>query len=657
MQVVAHNLLAQFAGTQINKVNQSQNKTTERLSSGYKINRSADDAAGLAISEKLRWQIRGLNKGKQNIQDGMSLIDTADGALQETHSILQRVRELTIQAYNDTNTEQDRDAIQVEIDNCLKEVDRIADDTTFNTKQILKGNPMSLVKVTGDESIDVTTTMTMTKDLPTWLQGKVDIDFKVHDEYTQKQDTSGVMLEYDGINDSSKHYYGPLDASVPDGYTHISGWSDNIKNNASSKLDFGELANTTSGDKLYSRLFDLIGCKISYPCGTCSTQVNSITYGGSEKLLTTEAFESTAEVDVSGNLNLSAVQFTYNGKTYTGYFNAIQEVLDKYADNYDDDTTNDDKTAEQNEVSALAKSIAKDLRDKSASVLSKSMASHFDRVVNGDDDYSLIVYDYRDNIALNNKKAADTTVKTSCNVRYKVSLNMLKPGETALVESPLKVMCGALNSSYIDLNLQDLSLDSLGLSSYAINRYTTGERYSDSYQQKLMAWENNATEVKETKSYTAKVLDEIIPAVYSYKYVNGERSLVTVTPASLKYKEEQRTYDVTRKVYGPKPVAGAGDIIRTTVYDPDSVELVDNAIAKVSDARSSLGAIKNRLEYAYNNNANTEENSQAAESRLRDADMAADMVEFSKNNILQQAGIAMLSQANRNSDNVLQLLQ
>lgn len=111
MQVVAHNLMAEYTGNQLHITGKYKSKNTERLSSGYKINRAGDDAAGLSISEKMRWQIRGLNKGKQNIQDGMSLIDTADGALQETHSVLQRVRELTIQAYNDTYTSQDRDAI------------------------------------------------------------------------------------------------------------------------------------------------------------------------------------------------------------------------------------------------------------------------------------------------------------------------------------------------------------------------------------------------------------------------------------------------------------------------------------------------------------------------------------------------------------------
>jgi flagellin len=116
-------------------------KALERLSSGFRINRAADDAAGLAISEKLRSQVQGLNQAVRNAQDAVSLIQTAEGALNETHGILQRIRELAVQAANDgTLTDQDRNAIQAEIDSLLAEVDRIANTTQFNTKNLLQAN-------------------------------------------------------------------------------------------------------------------------------------------------------------------------------------------------------------------------------------------------------------------------------------------------------------------------------------------------------------------------------------------------------------------------------------------------------------------------------------------------------------------------------------
>ncbi len=131
--VVSHNLSAIFTNRQLNLSTDKVSKSSEKLASGYKINRAADDAAGLSISEKMRWQIRGLERASDNIQDGISLIQVADGALNETHALLHRMRELAVQAANDTNTSTDRTAIQSEIDQLTKEVDRIATTTNFNS--------------------------------------------------------------------------------------------------------------------------------------------------------------------------------------------------------------------------------------------------------------------------------------------------------------------------------------------------------------------------------------------------------------------------------------------------------------------------------------------------------------------------------------------
>ena len=137
--VVQHNLSAMNTNRQMGMVTNSLQKSTEKLSSGYKINRAADDAAGLSISEKMRSQIRGLDKASDNAQDGISLIQVAEGALNETHSILQRMNELATQAANDTNTSTDRGAIQKEIDQLVSEIDRIRSTTQFNTKNLLDG--------------------------------------------------------------------------------------------------------------------------------------------------------------------------------------------------------------------------------------------------------------------------------------------------------------------------------------------------------------------------------------------------------------------------------------------------------------------------------------------------------------------------------------
>jgi flagellin len=136
---INHNIAALNTHRQLGAAFNAQSKSMEKLSSGLRINRAGDDAAGLAISEKMRGQIRGLDQATRNAQDGISLIQTAEGALNETHAILQRMRELSVQSANDTNTDDDRAALQAEVAELITEVDRIANNTEFNTQNLLDG--------------------------------------------------------------------------------------------------------------------------------------------------------------------------------------------------------------------------------------------------------------------------------------------------------------------------------------------------------------------------------------------------------------------------------------------------------------------------------------------------------------------------------------
>ncbi|MBM6619040.1 flagellin Hag [Bacillus suaedaesalsae] len=140
---INHNIAALNTHRQLSTASNAQAKSMEKLSSGLRINRAGDDAAGLAISEKMRGQIRGLDQASRNAQDGISLIQTAEGALNETHSILQRMRELAVQSSNDTNTATDRAALQGEVDELAKEITRISNTTEFNTKKLLDGQGAS----------------------------------------------------------------------------------------------------------------------------------------------------------------------------------------------------------------------------------------------------------------------------------------------------------------------------------------------------------------------------------------------------------------------------------------------------------------------------------------------------------------------------------
>lgn len=150
--IINHNLGAMNAQRNMNINSNNASKSMEKLSSGLRINRAGDDAAGLSISEKMRAQIRGLDQAATNAEDGISMIQTAEGALNETHSILQRMRELAVQASNDTNVTEDREAIQAEIDSLIDEVDRISTDTEFNTQKLLNGSVTTITLQVGANS-------------------------------------------------------------------------------------------------------------------------------------------------------------------------------------------------------------------------------------------------------------------------------------------------------------------------------------------------------------------------------------------------------------------------------------------------------------------------------------------------------------------------
>ena len=161
--VVQHNLTAMNSSRMLGLTTSSQAKSTEKLSSGYKINRAADDAAGLSISEKMRKQIRGLTQASSNAQDGISAVQTAEGALNEVQDMLQRMNELAVKAANGTNSENDRNYIQNEIDQLTTEIDRVAQTTKFNETYLLKGvQGVSKVAVYTYKNYEVATAATVT---------------------------------------------------------------------------------------------------------------------------------------------------------------------------------------------------------------------------------------------------------------------------------------------------------------------------------------------------------------------------------------------------------------------------------------------------------------------------------------------------------------
>ena len=489
--VVQHNMQAMNANRMLNVTTSSQAKATEKLSSGYKINRAADDAAGLSISEKMRKQIKGLDQASTNAQDGISAVQTAEGALTEVHSMLQRMNELATQAANGTNSESDRQAIQNEIAQLTTEIDRVAETTKFNETYLLKGNGKT------------TTNVISAKD-------------------------AGIIGSLTGVGTGTGVF--KMDA-----------------------LKFG--STITIGSKGYtigttiSDIREAItsGKFVSSKPGTGSIiQINGTEY--------TIAKDKTS-VDTAENV-LLATQIASLVKDGDKVIVGTQTMV----------------AMTENATTGKVDGVG----DNDASVISAKKA------------YSLIADELR--------KAS--SIGTDAGHEAKVTKTTAIVGGTGTVNANWKT-----GTQYANDNTQITFIISEG---------------TVQSTQGLQMGLHVGADADETNKITFTI-DSMTAAGLGVKGLN----LVDTTGAKATY----------------------------------AIDTIAEAISKVSAQRSSLGAIQNRLEHTINNLDNVVENTTSAESQIRDTDMAEEMVEYSKNNILAQAGQSMLAQANQATQGVMSLLQ
>ena len=233
--VVQHNLQAMNANRMLNITTGSQSKSAEKLSSGYRINRAADDAAGLSISEKMRKQIRGLDQASTNAEDGVSAVQTAEGALTEVHSMLQRMNELAVQASNGTNSQTDRDAIQSEIEQLTTEIDRVAETTKFNETYLLKGDADGATKDVYMKGHDAGLKGTLTDNATT-------ATFKV---------AAGALDAGKSVTIGGKEY--TIGATVADGKTLLGNTYDGSKTAKIDGTEYTLIADTETEDATHKK--------------------------------------------------------------------------------------------------------------------------------------------------------------------------------------------------------------------------------------------------------------------------------------------------------------------------------------------------------------------------------------------------------------------
>ena len=491
--VVQHNLTAMNANRMLGITTGNLSKSAEKLSSGYKVNRAADDAAGLSISEKMRKQIRGLSQASANAQDGISTVQTAEGALSEVHDMLQRMNELAIKAANGTNSESDRTAIQQEIDQLTTEIDRVAETTKFNETYLLKGDS-SAAKETSYSYAKFDAAATATATFKTDTVTGMSMSFTAASlSSANLSDVNDLMkaLRDSGASVTAKSVW-----NVNSGAVSSTTYSVNLNGEAAQKFTVTTTSATSGTFTVYNKAGEKLGTLTASgysPVATSSTNyTNTVVFNATKVTAGATTSVAAAYYDKDGNKISANDLNNYFTTTYTG------------------------KSATTGTVSALASAP--------------------------------VVYDAVGNVTtLNAKEVAHVR-----DIAGALSVN-------------LHVGADATSNNQITLNLDSMSAKGLG--------------------------------------------------------INGLKLDGTDDSNAL-----------------------------------DAVEKIKAAITKVSAQRSELGAVQNRLEHTINNLDNVVENTTSAESAIRDTDMASEMVKYSNQNILAQAGQAMLAQANQTNQGVLSLL-
>jgi flagellin len=516
--IINHNLSSMNALHFLNVNNNALQNALEHLSSGKRINGAADDAAGLAISEKMKGQIDGLDQASRNAQDAISMIQTAEGALNETHSILQRMRDLATQAANDTNTDQDRENIQLEMDQLAQEITRIANTTQFNTQTLLNGGMQA-----GNLGVDT---------------------FQIGANTGQT-----ISLSIRAMDAASLGVAGAsLSAGVQTGATAITSAS---------------ISGATG-----------VGLKGGATLTISTTADNGAQATGSLAVTGNGTVTVTAQ---SVGTALNGVKITFaadNDQAISTSWNAQTNTLTVSAD------WDGSANSGANQPTALADieaAINAGLQQAGfgANAVTLSQTGTFDATgfVNAG------------TITLSNGAAADPT------------------------KSVVTIDDGSANGAGVQTIVVDNSASSITV---------TSGRY---------------------KGLTINTTDATASA--------GTITITQTLATAAQFSNGVKTADA---------VANKGIDVTSQDKATNAITVIDNAIQTVSAERAKLGAYQNRLEHTINNLSTASENLTAASSRITDVDMAKAMAEFTKENVLQQAAVSMLAQANQQPQMVLKLL-
>ncbi|MBO5161786.1 MAG: flagellar hook protein [Lachnospiraceae bacterium] len=575
--VVQHNLTAMNSNRMLGLTTKTQAKSTEKLSSGYKINRAADDAAGLSISEKMRKQIRGLTQASLNAQDGISAVQTAEGALTEVHDMLQRMNELAVKASNGTMSEDDRSYVQNEIDQLVTEIDRVSETTKFNETYLLKGAGDKSATVKADATIGTTSSEATV----TAAKGNIYSGTIASGLASGTEDTATVTYKDAEGNTRTKEV--------------------TFKAGADAEATAKNLAKAIEDDKDLGRIFNASADKSGKL--TVESKLNGNKTDDSKNAVTGITFKSTAgalKTDITGATTEAAtgesVTFTLTNKA------GANQLQDGNSITIDGKTyTYDSNKASTTDDANTFKSL--------------------------DDLQKLLGDDYKVSVEIT---ATKTSQKWKADPAVGASA-AIKDGDEVVTTEKTDLAAASKTSALDTITAAN------GTNAFTDVAKPTG----------------NAAGTQVT--YT----DKVITLNIARKAAVETSDALTLSLQVGADSTDENKISVDIESMGAKSLGIDGlkvDGTNSTNAD-NAVDTIAAAIQKVSTQRSSLGAVQNRLEHTINNLDNVVENTTSAESQIRDTDMATEMVKYSNNNILAQAGQAMLAQSNQSNQGVLSLLQ
>jgi len=573
---INHNIAALNTHRQLGANSMGANKNLEKLSSGLRINRAGDDAAGLAISEKMRGQIRGLDMAARNSQDGISLIQTAEGALSETHSILQRMRELANQSANGTNTDADRAALQDEMNQLTSEINRVGNTTEFNTQKLLQGDGKQNLTGLGLDITAVSTNTAGTDATSKEVKITVDLTAALATGNTVALNLNGTAFT---VSYATGTVAGTTSAVSATGATiDLGGAANTVGDAAVTTATVAALQDFIDGNDTLKGNF-----KVSENGGVITIEaLKDGGFSGSKGNMTVTAANG---VTMQSNTGANGAMAAYTTATRVEGTNTAATATNTSIDLASLDFTDLTSLVEKG-ITINGKQVEFYNADK-GTYKGNAIGVNISAVTNESSFVDAIVTQAKiDGVTLS-KDGSNNLVVTSATKGADGSVKVADGGVQESFKTSFQI--GANTGQSMSLEINDMRSKALGITGKAGDQgFTTSNTVT-----------NGTDDVK------------------------GEAALNVST----------------------KEGAAA------------AIAVLDKATAAVSSERSRLGAVQNRLEHTINNLGTASENLTAAESRIRDVDMAKEMMEFTKNNILSQAAQAMLAQANQQPQGVLQLLR